>query len=166
MRAALRCLCFWLAEETLCEFCRPISSPRYHLKARMAGSLYRLAVWVYSIYILSVPVYISSLSNDWLRLRDQKHYNAKIFILVDFILLALPLWYQKKKKQTKQNKKQKQNVQSIYKLWQGHRNGWVANYFGPRNKTNVKEGKQKHFTCSTLLVRLEILWSCISNRWF
>ena len=37
---------------------------------------------------------------------------------------------------------------------------------GPEIKYLKKERKKKHFTCSTILVRLEILWSYISNRWF
>ena len=60
----------------------------------------------------------------------------------------------------KKNKHYNQYVE----VWQGHCNSSIANYCRPRNKIYVKRKKEKphymqHITCSTLLIKVNKLFS-------
>ena len=60
------------------------------------------------------------------------------------------------------------NIQSIYKLWQGHRNSWVANYCGPNKhvpESNSTSGENESCPLDHLLTIYPLISNAMLVTW-
>ena len=87
--------------------------------------------------------------------------QIKFFFILFFYFISFAIMKPKTKKKSK-------TLKTIYKFGRVIATAKKPITAGPEIKYIKKERKEKNtfITCSTILVRLEILWSYISNRWF